>query len=338
MPRATNKIDAEQNKIRCIRCGTATQSNFYQTKDKDRKFYSKIPYCKNCVKDIFGEYLKKYKNNTNLAFYYLCRKIDLPYVHDNYIGAIKNINNADAKIQGIENIIPAYMKGLAFADKNGWGDSFDDSQGESNIEGIASFDEFTKVRKNRKIANNTSNEDYEVIEYDTGYLQNKWGTFDNDDLAYLESEYLDWQDKLGGHINEKSIDIIVKQICLQSLEIQQAREQGDDVSKKIDTLRKLMSDGGLVEKQNQASDLVSSSVGQKIEDIEKMRPICKADPEISDVDNMRDIIYGFAGATTRALGKTNFYTQKLEEIFKDYTIDIIEENIPSYNEDGDVDE
>lgn len=329
--------DTDNSKIRCIRCGSANQGNFYQTKDKDRGYFAKIPYCKDCIKEMFSMYLKKY-NNKNLAFYYLCRKIDIPYIHDNYLGALKNVSNPEAKIYGEDNIIPAYMKGFALSDRNGWGDSFDDSQGEANIEGIASFDEFTKVKKNRKVANNSSNDDYEVLEYDTGYLQVKWGFFDNDDLSYLESEYLDWEDKLGGPITEKSIDIIVKQICLQTLDIQKARERGEDVTKKIKTLRDLMSDGGLVEKQNQASDLVSSSVGQRIEEIEKIRPVYSPDPELQDVDNVKNLIYGFAGGTSRALGKNNFYTNKLDEIFADYTIDIIEENISSHLGEEDSDE
>lgn len=334
MPKNNN---TDNSKIRCIRCGSANQGNFYQTKDKNRGYFAKIPYCKDCIKEMFSMYLKKY-NNKNLAFYYLCRKIDIPYIHDNYLGALKNVSNPEAKIYGEDNIIPAYMKGFALSDRNGWGSSFDDSQGEANIDGIASFDEFTKVKKNRRIANNSSSDDYEVLEYDTGYLQVKWGFFDNDDLSYLESEYLDWEDKLGGPITEKSIDIIVKQICLQTLDIQKARERGEDVTKKIKTLRDLMSDGGLVEKQNQASDLVSSSVGQRIEEIEKIRPVYSPDPELQDVDNVKNLIYGFAGGTSRALGKNNFYTNKLDEIFADYTIDIIEENISSHLGEEDSDE
>ena len=335
MPRTSNKL-VKDNVAVCIRCGNSNQTNFYQTKDRNRKFYSKIPYCKKCIKDIFANYKKKFKDKDNLAFYYLCRKIDIPYIHSNYMGALENIKNPESKIYGEDNLIPAYMKGFAFSEQNGWGYSFDDSQGESSIDGLSSFEDLTKVKKNRNLATPDSNEDYDVIEYDTEYLQSKWGFFDNNDLAYLESEYLDWEDKLGGSIGEKSIDIIVKQICLQTLDIQKAREQGEDVTKKIKTLRDLMSDGGLVEKQNQASNLINSSAGQRIEDIEKIRPIYQVDEDLSDVDNIKKLIIGFAGATSRALGKTNYYTDKFEELYKDYSIDIIENynDSPSEEEGG----
>ena len=112
------------------------------------------------------------------------------------------------------------------------------------------------------------------------------------------------------------------------MDIQKAREQGDDVSKQIKTLRDLMSDGGLVEKQNKAADMVSSSVGQRIEDIEKMRPVYSADPELSDVDNMKDMLIGFIGSTTRALGKNNSYVKEFEDRYSNYGIDIIENTEP----------
>lgn len=328
--RKTTRKPVEVPKITCIRCGESNQSNFYQTKDKNRKFYNKIPYCKKCIKEIFSDYKKKYSDNLNLAIYFLCRKIDIPYIHTNYTGALENIKNPESKIFGEENIVSAYMKGFAFSEQNGWGNSFDESQGEREIQGLASFDEYTKIKKNKKSSSKEYDDSYDIIEYDTEFLQNKWGMFTNDELAYLESEYLDWEDKLGGKISEKSIEVIVKQICLQSLDIYIARQQGNDVTKKVKTLRELMSDGGLVEKQNQASDLVNGSVGQRIEEIEKIRPVYAPDPSLQDVDNMKNIIYGFAGGTSRALGKNNFYTKKLDEIFSDYTIDIIENNVSSH--------
>ena len=43
IPKSTTNSD---NKIVCINCGTSNQQNFYQTKDKNRKYFGKIPYCK----------------------------------------------------------------------------------------------------------------------------------------------------------------------------------------------------------------------------------------------------------------------------------------------------
>ena len=45
--------DTDNSKIRCIRCGSANQGNFYQTKDKNRGYFAKIPYCKDCIKEMW---------------------------------------------------------------------------------------------------------------------------------------------------------------------------------------------------------------------------------------------------------------------------------------------
>ena len=141
------------------------------SKDAWHKHYGKICYCKECVKAIYSDYLEKYKD-MNLAVYYTCRKIDVAYIHANYLGAVENVNNDNAKINGDSAIISAYMKGFAFAERNGWGTCFDESQGEDQIDKLAAFDAYTKIKKNKKTARGTLNEDdYENIEYSTEYLR-----------------------------------------------------------------------------------------------------------------------------------------------------------------------
>lgn len=308
--------------ICCIECGCKNQSNFYVSKDKHKKFFGKIPYCKDCIGNIYKAYLTKY-NDMNLAIYYMCRKIDSPYIHSAYLGAVDNINNPKSALKGEDSIAKAYMKNLGFSESNNWGYTFDDSQGEDLISGLSAYDMYTKVKKDRKIIGDNTNEDlYDIVEYDTEFLQNKWGIFDNDDLAILESSYMDFEDKLGGQIDEVSLEIIVKQICLQSLEIHKDRTSGNDVSKKVPVLLTLMNYGGLIEKQKNVT--TSRSVGQRIEDIERMRPVKDVDPELADVDNLNSLLSAFVGCMARALNKSNDYTTKFEEDYAEYSIDIIE--------------
>ena len=321
-----NTKEEQKEKIKCINCGCSNQSNFYVTKDKNRKFFGKIPYCKDCIKEIYNFYLKKYKE-MNLALYYMCRKIDIPYIHVAYTGATESIKNPKSTIQGEDAIVQSYMKNLAFSEQNGWGYTFDDSMGEDQIDGLTSYDIYTKIKKSKKIQGDNSNDDrYEVIEYDTAYLQSKWGLFDNEELAQLESEYLDWAEKLGfknGNITEKSIDVIVRQICYQTLDINKDRINGVDVNKKVDTLTKLMNNAGLIEKQKSNTEEFRS-IGQRIEDIERFRPIKEVDPELADVDNLRDLYYAFVGCMARSLNKSNEYTKEFEKRYAKYSIDIIE--------------
>lgn len=318
----------DEAKIFCLRCGCSDQSNFYQTKDKNRKFFGKIPYCKDCIKEFYSYYLKKYGDN-NLAIYYTCRKIDIPYVHRAYLGALENVNKESSRIKGEENLLQAYIKNMSFAEQNGWGAVFDDSSGEDAIGGLTSYDVYTKVKKDKRVVgggNSNDDDRYETIEYDTEFLQSKWGIYDNEELASLESEYLDWAEKLGfknGIISEKSIDVIVKQICYQTLEINNDRVNGNDVNKKVDTLTKLMSNAGLIEKQKSNSE-VERGIGQRIEDIERFRPVKEVDSDLADVDNIKMLFDAFVGCMARSLNKSNAYTKAFEEEYAKYSIDLIE--------------
>lgn len=317
---------AQQRNLICVRCGETNPNHFYNTKDRNRQVFGKLCYCKKCVKELFMYYYEKYEDE-NCAVWYTCRKIDIPYVHECYAGAMKSLGTYDT-FNGYESLMPAYMKGIAFADKNGWGTSFDDSRGEENIRNLGVMDTLTKIRRNR--ANDfTSNvdasehdEDYEIIEYDTAILQSKWGaTLENWELAFLEGEYLDWDEKLGG-IDDKSLDILVKQICYQTLEINKDRQSGTSVDKKIKTLRELMSDSGLMERQN-ANSKRRKTLGMEIEDLERFRPVATPEPIFDDVDGVENYIKGAAGCFFKVVGVENEYTKFYDDWMKDYKVGVI---------------
>lgn len=309
------KIIQDSPKITCIKCGCSNQSNFYKTKDTGRKFFGKIPYCKDCIKDFYNIYLKKNFDNMNLAIYYLCRKIDIPYIHSNYEGALKNINNVNANIQGDNAIVSAYMKGFSFADSNGWGYTFDESQDISKVDGL--FPEENKLKKKSDISGK-----YEEIEYDSDDLIAKWGLYEEEDLVFLEQEYLSWCDNLGGEIIDKSVDVIVKLVCHQTLKIKKGQEAGDNVEKEIKTLRELMNAGGLIDINKNDANL-DRPLGLCVKEIESHRPIIEPDPAFADVDNMMDIVVGYNGSVSRTMGKTNYWTEEFDKIYGKYDIDAV---------------
>ena len=312
-------IKNTDDKLVCLSCGSKNQNNFYKTKDKFHSIFGRVPYCKDCVKNkIYLEYLKKFKS-PNLAIYYMCRKIDVPYIHIAYQGALETIKNPKSTMYGEDYLVQAYMQNIAFSENNDWGVSFDDSKGEDKIDGIVSFAEITKVKRVNK-DKEIDTDKYDVIEYDTDELIQKWGNYSNEDLAYLESEYLDWSDKLNG-IPDKSIDIMVKEVCLQCNEIRKDRENGEAVDKKVATLQALLKNSGLIELQNENAEI--QQVGIVCKDIEFRRPVKTVDPELDDVDNMKSLLYGFVGSMSRTLGKENVFTQKFDEMYSKYNIDII---------------
>lgn len=319
--------DGNEISLHCISCGTANKKNFYVTKDIHRSFFKKIPYCKECIKKIYLFYSKMY-NDMNLAVYYTCRKVDIPYIHSNYLGAVNNLNNSNANIQDEEAIMSAYMKGLAFSDTNGWGYSFDDSQGEADIPKLSSYDVVTKIKRdkinNPNFGKKGNDEDYETIEYDTDFLQSKWGmTFENWELAYLESEYLDWDEKLSG-INDKTLDILVKQICYQLLDIYKDRQSGTPVDKKLKTLTDLMNNSGLIDKQDSANEK-HNTLGMEIEKIEYLKPATSGKKIFEDIDGVQNYVKGAAGCYFKAMGIENEYTRFYDNWMAKYQVDIVNE-------------
>lgn len=314
------KVPTEPPKITCLCCGNANQANFYVSKDKWRKHYGKVPYCKNCLNEIFQDYLTKYNHSYNLALYYTLRKADLPYIHSVYLGAVQNVQNPGSRIQGLNNLLGAYLKNLAFSEANGWGNTFDESSGEASISGLSTYDAVIKIQRPAKQVLSSSNE-FDEIEIDADELVQKWGNFPDEDLAWLESEYMDWEDQLNG-IPDKLIDIMVRQICLQLNEIRHDRENNSPVEKKIASLRTLIKDSGISALQD--NEAATQGVGMTVRDIEFHRPVKKVDPELEDVDNMRMILDAFLGGTSRAMGKENEFTERFDEEYGKYTIDIID--------------
>lgn len=312
----------EKPKITCIRCGNGVQANFYNTKDKSRKYFGKVAYCKECIRDIYKDYLKK-NQNQNLAIYFMCRKIDIPYIHANYEGAIKNITNSNANLRGEDLLASAYMKGIfSFSEANGWGNCFDDSQGEENIDGIASYNSVLDVRKRIITSSGSVTDEYEVIPYDVDVLIQKWGAYSEEELIYLESDYLEWERELGG-IVDRATDEMVQQVCLQKNEIRYEREnRGAKTDSKVKTLQELLKSSGLLEIQKNASD--GKSIGMTIRTIENSRPIKQPDPELVDVDNMKKFWSIFVGGLSRTLGKENKFTEQMDKIYERHGIDIIE--------------
>lgn len=305
--------------IICINCGNKKKSDFHSNKDPFKKYFKKIPYCDNCIKEIYNKYLVQYKS-MNIAVYYTCRKIDIPYNHCCYNSALEKVHNPASKLRGEENIIGAYFSIMAFAESNGWGNCFDDSQGEDSVEGITSFAEITKVKKKNALEDfiqNSNKDEYETIEFDTEDLIRKWGTYDNDELSYLECEFLEWKDKLNNHM-DKATEVIIKEICLQTLYIRKARENGDLVDKQLATLQNLLKTSGLSDEKSEEK-IAGSILGVTIRDIEYNKPIVPKDDSLSDVDGMRDKIFSIAGALSQSMLKKNEYVKVFERVYSKYT-------------------
>ena len=344
----TNSQEESIKKIHCSCCGSSDQDNFYMSHSPFDKFFGKLPYCKKCIKEVLWTYfIKRYNGNEQLALHGLLRVLNLPYINSVYLASVKNINNPNAKINNKETeeddkksvLVSAYMKNYnSMYARNGYGDTYLDSEGLGEIQGLSAYEDTINIHRKRKINPNAEidEEKYEVIEYDAEELIYKWGNFDDDKLIKLELEWLDWADKLGDYINDKSVDLLVKQVCQQTVEIQEKRERGEKVKDDITALQGLLNTSGLVEK-TQEKNSESVKIGQTIREIENSRPIKECIPELVDVDKYGDLIDTFVGAMSRTLGKENYFTQKFDKLYKEYSMDldaIISSSEEDTNSDG----
>lgn len=331
----------EKKKVICLNCGCKDQGEFYQSHNPFNKYLSYIPYCKKCIKGPMWDYfLKRYKNNEQLALHGLVRSLNLPYIHSIYLASVKNINNPNAKIkkEQIDEesetnkntksnnnvLISAYLKNYnSFYSQNGYGDTYLDSEGINEIQGLSSYEENIKLKRQVRNENldNVDTEKYEILEYDADELVFKWGAFEDDKLIRLEREYLDWADKLGDYIYDKSTDLIVKQVCQQTVEIEEKRLRGEKVKDDVNTLQALLNSSGLIEKTRDKS-AENIKIGMAIKDIENKRPLKDAPPSLRDRDKYADLIDTFAGAISRTMGKENYFTKRFDKLYKDYSINL----------------
>ena len=345
MPKVTNAKSKQKETIEetkktiCLNCGCKNQAEFYKSHNPFNKYLGYIPYCKECIKnDMWNYFVRKFNNNEQLALHGLLRSLNLPYIHSVYLASIKNINNPNATIsKDVEEnedennklngniLVSAYFKNYnSLYERNGYGDTYLDSEGLNEIQGMAVYEDTIQIRRQKKEEKieDIDTEKYEVLEYDADELIFKWGAFPDDKLIRLEREYLDWSDKLGDYIYDKSTDLIVKQVCQQTVEIEDKRLLGEKVKDDVNTLQALLNSSGLIEKTRDKS-AETTKIGMTIREIENRRPIKQPCEDLQDVDKYHPLLRSFTGAISRTLGKDNQFVRDFEEYFKDHTIDLI---------------
>lgn len=360
MPKTTSakpkqKDSPEENKrIVCLNCGCKNQSEFYKSHNPFNKYMSYIPYCKDCIRsEMWRYFLRKFNNNEQLALHGLLRSLNLPYIHSVYLASVKNINNPNATIskdteedneESVKTnnsvLVSAYFKNYnSLYERNGYGDTYLDSEGLNEIQGMAIYEDTIQIRRQKKEENieDIDIEKYEVLEYDADELIFKWGAFPDEKLIRLEREYLDWSDKLGDYIYDKSTDLIVKQVCQQTVEIEDKRLLGEKVKDDVNTLQALLNSSGLIEKTRDKS-AETTKIGMTIREIENRRPINQVPEGLQDVDKYQNLLRSFTGAISRTLGKDNQFVRDFENYFKDYTIDLISRYGSSQEEEDELKE
>lgn len=295
----TYKKMIEGDLIYCHGCNEYHSSvNFYN----DKRFASGLyPLCKKQLMEMATDYDKKEnvrvdnREKTIKVF----QMLNIPFIDSVYQSALqttqeavgeKNRATAYQHVLTIVKSLPQY-KGLTFENSE-FGDL-----------GNPDDEQLSKRKPRREI----------VKLFGSG--------FSNEDYLYLQDQYDDWCART--QVDSKSQQTYVAQICMQLLDIYKDRKLNKDVTKKLESLDKLMNSANLQPKQNidnAAND--SLTFGQLIEKWENEKPIPEPSEEFKDVDGIGKYIrVWFTGWLCKALGlKANVFTQEFDEEIARYTV------------------
>lgn len=241
------KFDSKTHKIQCSGCGRRLASgSFYKSSSNLNKYFGRIIICKQCIYEIFDNYLEKYNNNIRTATYFTCRKIDVAFRDKDYEAALKESQHKNKKQR---NFFGIYMTKHSSLGKINNGDSndFDDSDAlelvnhnvVDNSEKNETIDNSYKVKLTHEDKKN-KNDVVKLLGYDPfdGYSKYDQKILYNGLIGYLDEDTLEDQFKIGVYIQLLNMELQVKKI---DYNISQITKDIDLLLKNSDTLKSLTS-------------------------------------------------------------------------------------------------
>lgn len=171
MAKKEKEVEQKKEEFVCLSCGkNRTLGWFYQSQSNLYEYIKLIPVCKDCVEQIFNSYKERYKKD-DIAMYFFCRKLDLPYVPSAFEGAVRHAKKTGWKIYA------SYLKQVnSFGDANVHSGFFDDTDIEVELDII-------KKAMGKKIRERILSGDEEV------YSKDWRGTYKVKDIEYLDEYY-----------------------------------------------------------------------------------------------------------------------------------------------------
>lgn len=306
----------------CLRCGEkvdmkkyyGSQSMFYTT-------YMKVPYCQDCLDDMYLEYYEKYENQgyTNpdrKAVERICMVCDVYYSDKIFDSALKGWEK-----DGSKSLMSYYLQRTrlrAYINKTYDNTLVEKFEVAKNKDAIMSIYNDDDAEQDKRISEG-------VKMFGSG--------FDREDYVYLYNKYMDWTAR--HECNTMSQEENFKRICIVQLQLLKADRAGDTQAAKQlnETYLKLTDAAKLQPKQN-AGDTTADNqtLGTLIDKWENTRPIPECDDELKDVDRIGLYIdVFFRGHLAKMVGIKNALSNLYDKFISRYTA-----NKPEYVEDEDT--
>lgn len=270
----------------------------------------KLSICKDCLEFLVVDF-----NNPHNVFDVM-RMIDRPFLKQEYDGALV----------GEKKPFREYMRRLAMRQNRDL--SFADS--------ITDDLDVKIVKKSNLNSVDTVNidEDIELTQQELKELIQFFGKgFKTEDYLWLQNEYIEFLNRY--ECDSKGMELLIKEICLQQLDIQNRRAAGEKVDQQLKTLQDLLGSSNLKPVQETGANAVEQeSFGTLIKKFENERPIPEPDERWKDVDGIGKYLkVWFLGHLARMVGLENPYQKEYDEEVNKYKIEL-DENEEEDDEDG----
>ena len=301
--------------ITCPCCGQlVSRNNLFKSRSKffgGNDFF--IPTCKDCLEDLYHEYMDKYSleaiaDGIDLKTneYYVEKKVIKRLCMMNDIYYSDSIFNASLKHASKNTMLYSYVRveNLNQYRNKTYDDTvYEEAHFGENGEAVENIEDAKKLKKiNQKT----------VRFFGTG--------FSEDDYEFLQEEYADWTTR--HECKTKAQEEIIKDICFNRLQNLKALRKGEDTKDITASFQKLLDSGKLQPKQN-SSDALSDAqtFGTLIDKYENTRPLPEIDEDLKDVDKIGFYIDAiFRGHICKMLNVKNAFSNLYSKFMKKYTV------------------
>ena len=292
------------NKKVCSCCGKEKKLDmFYGSNSPFNKADGRIPVCKDCVWEFAGVDHVAYDIDRVKA---TLRMMDKPFIVRIWQTSIDESSGSAKK-----DAFKVYMKNIAMPQYKDMNWSHSDNE-KSNV----ASEQLEEVKESDFI-------EYEYTKDDITRLMSFFGKgFSVEEYIWLNNEYQDFLNRY--ECDSKGMEMLIKQIVLQELDIEKRRASGEKVDTQLKTLQDLLGSSNLKPVQETGANAVEQETfGTLIKRWENEHPIPEPDPMWKDVDGISKYIsVFFTGHLAKMLGKLSGETEELyEQEMKKFTVE-----------------
>lgn len=316
----TIKNEDVVQKPRCLICGKESiGKSFYDSKSRMHSYMGRIPYCKECVDDMYRDYCDKYSSlgyadPEKKAVERLCMVFDLYYSDNVYDSVVKQIEDGSSTA----SVMALYIRMVKLK-------QYKSKNYDTTLE-----ERYNDEKYNNRPVTIYSEEDTDINNTIDAATKLFGNGFDDNDYLYLYGQYMDWTAR--HECNTKSQEETFKRICITQLQLLKADRRGEESKALNETYLKLLDAAKLQPKQNSGDTTADNQTfGTLIDKWENTRPIPETDEELRDVDNIAWYIdVFFRGHLSKMMGLKNGFSKLYDKFMKKYTVEK-----PEYNADED---